>query len=396
MSVIYKYPIHGRDKNIFAFELVPRGGNIGDSGKINPLVINYLLEEDPVSAFGDKKIFVELSQEFIESAVYELLPSSHVIVKIGKVESLTDKFIGNIKEIKLRGFSLCLSDFCFDKVEMLPLIPISDYVMISWKRSKDEDFKEEINTLKSLGLRVIFKDIESEREFKEALELGDYFQGSFLSSPSLLKDVRSVLFLKDTIIKLFHALEAKNLEDVVRIIESDVGLTYKLLKWVKNFYPGKAEDIQTVSDAVLFLSINNITNFVLALAMAELFAGRREEEIIRRSLFRAHLSQELAKVYIPEFEREGYFIGLFSLMDELIGEEPASLARELNLGQEIVEAYEKRYNEFGLLLSLVELLEFHHEDEEIIKHVGKMLKVPPERIKEAIEKAKEKAFELTR
>ncbi|GAB6065208.1 HDOD domain-containing protein [Aquifex pyrophilus] len=396
MSVIYRYPILDGNGEVFAYELIPRDGNINLNGKLSPIVINYLLEEDPISVFGDKKVFVELSQELIESAVYELLPSSHVIIKISKVKGLTDKFIGDIKEIKLRGFSLCLSDFRFERVEMLPLIPVSDYVMISWKRSKEKDFEEEINTLKSIGVKIIFKDIEKEEDFKRAIELGDYFQGNFLSSPSLLKDVRSVLFLKDTIVKLFHALEAKNLGEIVRIIESDVGLTYKLLKWVKNFYPGKAEDIQTVSDAVLFLSINDITNFVLALAMAELFAGKREEEIIKRSLFRAHLSQELARIYIPEFEREGYFIGLFSLMDELIGEEPASLAKELNLGQEIVEAYEKRYNEFGLLLSLVELLEFHHEDEEIIRHVGKMLKVPPERIREAIKRAKEKAFEFTR
>ena len=82
-------------------------------------------------------------------------------------------------------------------------------------------------------------------------------------------------------------------------------------------------------------------------------------------------------------------------MEELIGEEPASLARELKLSEEIVEAFERRYNEFGLLLSLIELLEFHHKDEDILKHVAKMINSSKEEVKEAIRRAQKKAIELT-
>lgn len=396
MGIVYKYPIFNKDGEIFGFDIFLRNEDLSENGKKNSKIINLLLEEDPSRIFGDKKVLVELSQEFIEAAFFELLPSSHVIVKIKNVQKVTEKFIRDIQELKMRGFSICLSDFKFEKVNLLPLLTVSDFVIVNWKRFySEEDFVEELATLKSLNKKIIFREINSKEDLDKAKDFGDLFQGKALAPPSLVKDIKSVLFLKNTIVKLFQALQEKSLDKVVRIIESDVGLTYKLLKWVKNFYPGKAEDIQTVGDAVLFLSINDIGNFVLALAMAELFAGKREEEIIKRSLFRAHLAEELSKLYVPDYTKQAYLIGLFSLMEELIGEEPASLARELKLSEEIVEAFERRYNEFGLLLSLIELLEFHHKDEDILKHVAKMINSSKEEVKEAIRRAQKKAIELT-
>ena len=396
MGIVYKYPIFNNKEEIFGFDLILIKEDLSENGKKDSKIINLLLEEEPSRIFGDKKVFIELSQEFIEAAFFELLPSSYVIVKIKNVKKVTEKFIRDIQELKMRGFSICLSDFKFKKVNLLPLLTVSDFVIVNWKQFYSEkDFIEELTTLKSLNKKIILKEINSKEDLDKAKEFGDLFQGKALGPPSLVKDIKSVLFLKNTIVKLFQALQEKNLDKVGRIIESDVGLTYKLLKWVKNFYPGKAEDIQTVSDAVLFLSINNIGNFVLALAMAELFAGRQEEEIIKRSLFRAHLAEELSKLYVPDHTKQAYFIGLFSLMEELIGEEPASLARELKLSEEIVEAFERRYNEFGLLLSLVELLEFHHDDEDILKRVAKIIGSNKEKVKEAIRRAREKVLELT-
>jgi c-di-GMP-related signal transduction protein len=60
-----------------------------------------------------------------------------------------------------------------------------------------------------------------------------------------------------------------------------------------------------------------------------------------------------------------------------------------------VEAYESRYNELGLILSLVELLEEDIDNEEIVERVAKILKVNKSRVKRAIKSALRIATKMT-
>ncbi|NPB08203.1 MAG: HDOD domain-containing protein [Aquificae bacterium] len=402
MYIIYKYPIYTKEGDIYGYELLlrnERGLLQGDnlSEKYTSIILNALLEEEPSRVFGNKKVFVSVSPLFLETAVFELLPSSNVVMKVKGITSVSERMVKLSAELIQRGFEIAIEDFGFEKVSYLPLLNRATYVTINPRmlRYSPEEFEEVVEILRTLEKKIIIKDLNREEDFRKYLPFGDLFQGKALSSPSPLLNVRSVFFLKNTIMRLYKALSDKDIGEIVRIIESDVGLTYKLLRWIRNRYPAQSEEIRDVGDAILFLSINDITNFVLALAMTEFFAGSREEEIIKRSLFRAHLAQELAKLYIPEYAKISYFIGLFSLINELLGEEPSQLARELNLGEEVVEAFERRYNEFGLLLSLIELLEENSHDKELWQHVAKLLKTKPESIKEAIEKARKEVEGFT-
>jgi len=392
MELLYRHPILDGEKRLFGFEFRLR------EGENNPAkVMNFLIEENVIQEIDGKKCVIEFSEEFIESDTYELFPPSKVVIKLGNVKDVNEKLINALKDLKSKGYELMISDFRFDKVSILPLLPLSDYVSVNWKRYNFEgrDFEDEIDALKYINKKVVISGVGTEEEFERAKKLGDFFQGSLFPA-SVVKNGRNLRFLKTTIVKLYEAIERRDVNEIVRLIESDVGLTYKILKWVKNLYPGKSRDIQSVSDAVLFLSINNIVNLLLVIAMSELFAGKYEEEVIKRSFFRAILAQELAKIYIPEYTKECYMIGLFSLTNELMNEDPASLARELKMSPEIVEALEKRYNEFGLLLSLVELLENHADNEKIVRNVAKTINAGVDKIKEAIKKAKEKVKTFTR
>ncbi|AAC07799.1 EAL and HDOD domain-containing protein [Aquifex aeolicus] len=392
MDLLYRHPILDGRKELFGFEFKLRE-NADNPAK----VMNILIEENVIQEIDGKKCVIEFSEEFIESDAYELFPPSKVVIKLRDVKEVNEKLVNALKDLKAKGYELLISDFRFDKVSVLPLLPLSDYVSVNWKRRSFEgkDFEDEVDALKYINKKVIIYGVNTEEDFEEAKKLGDLFQGN-LFPPSVVKNGRNLRFLKTTIIKLYDAIEKKDVNQIVNLIESDVGLTYKILKWVKNLYPGKSKDIQSVSDAVLFLSINNIANLLLVIAMSELFAGKYEEEIIKRSFFRAVLAQELAKIYIPEYAKEGYMIGLFSLVNELMNEEPASLARELGMSSEVVEALEKRYNEFGLLLSLVELLENHHDNERILRNVAKTINTTEDKMREAVKIAKERVENFTR
>ncbi len=398
MYVLFKQPIFDREGNVAFYEVMlkdiktrrfPEGL---DPLKATSITINIVADVGPEKIGNGKLVFINVPSLFLEATMFELLPPELVGIELVENRSITNELLKAVNELVDRGFTFCIDDFGFEKVNYLPLLNKCHMVKINWKEMvyTDEELTEVMGILKELKKGVVAKNIENEADYDRAKKAGvDYFQGYYLAKPIPIRDIRSLYFMKDTVIKLYEALKRRDLKKVADVIEQDVGATYRLLRFVKSLYRERAHDINSVEDAISLLSLNNVANFTLALAITELFAGHEEEELIRRSLLRASLAEELAKIYAPGLEEKAYITGLFSLTDELMGEHPQEIAKELDLDEDVIEAYESRYNELGLILSLVELLEESTDDDEIIDKVAKMLKTTKSNVREAIKNAKE-------
>ncbi len=402
--MLFKQPIFDREGKISFYEVTLRDiktksfpHNL-DPLKATSITINIITEVGPDKIGNGLPVFVNVPSIFLEATMFELLPPEYVGIELVDNRSITDGLLKAVNELVDRGFIFCIDDFGFEKVNYLPLLNKCHLVKIDWSKLvySEEELKEVMGIFRELKKGVIAKHIEKEEDYKKAKEAGaDYFQGYYLARPIPIRDIRSLYFMKETVIKLYEALKNRDLKRVAEVIEKDVGATYRLLRFVKSLYKERAQEINSVEDAISFLSLNNVANFTLALAITELFAGHQEEEFIKRSLLRASLAQELAKLYIPGMEEKAYITGLFSLTDELMGEHPQEIARELELDEDIIEAYETRYNELGLILSLVELLEEDPNNEKVIKRISSLLRVPEEDIKKAIKKVQKIVAKMT-
>ncbi len=398
MYVLFKQPIFDKEGNIAFYEVMLKDIKTKEFPKdLDPLkatsiTINIVTDVGPEKIGNGKPVFINVPSLFLEATMFELLSPEFVGIELVDNRNITNELLKAVNELVDRGFVFCIDDFGFEKVNYLPLLNKCHMVKINWKEMvyTDEELTEVMGILKELKKGVVAKNIENEADYDRAKKAGvDYFQGYYLAKPIPIRDIRSLYFMKDTVIKLYEALKRRDLKKVADVIEQDVGATYRLLRFVKSLYRERAHDINSVEDAISLLSLNNVANFTLALAITELFAGHEEEELIRRSLLRASLAEELAKIYAPGLEEKAYITGLFSLTDELMGEHPQEIAKELDLDEDVIEAYESRYNELGLILSLVELLEESTDDDEIIDKVAKMLKTTKSNVREAIKNAKE-------
>ncbi len=404
MYVLFKQAIFDREGNVAFYEVMLKDIKTKEFPKdLDPLkatsiTLNIVTDVGPEKIGNGKPIFINVPSLFLEATMFELLSPEHVGIELVDNRDITDELLRAVNELVDRGFVFCIDDFGFEKVNYLPLLNKCHLVKINWKELvyTKEELTEVMGILKELKKGVIAKNVETEEDYDRAKEAGaDYFQGFYLSKPIPIRDVRSLYFMKNTVIKLYEALKRRDLKKVAEVIERDVGATYRLLRFVKSLYKERAQDINSVEDAISLLSLNNVANFTLALAITELFAGHEEEELIRRSLLRASLSEELAKLYAPGLEEKAYITGLFSLTDELMGEHPQEIAKELELDEDIVEAYESRYNELGLILSLVELLEEDMENDEIIARIANIIKAPEGKVRKAVQNAKKITQRMT-
>jgi EAL and modified HD-GYP domain-containing signal transduction protein len=400
MHVLRKQAIYDKKGNVAFWEVFVQDATTGkypkniDPLKATTITVDVLVELGAYRVGEGKVVFVNVPAIFLEASMFDLLSPEYVGIELVENKNITTQTYNAIELLLKRGFKFCIDDFGFERIDYLPLLGKAHFVKIDIKNSpyNRDELKEVITILKSLKKSVIAKNIETEEDYKRAKEYGfDYFQGFYLSPPTLVKDTRTISYLKGTLLELYQALTEGDMKRIVSVLERDVGAAYKLLKFANSI---RNKKISSLEEAVAYLGFDNIIKFAIVLALSEMFAKGNERKYWERALYRACLAEKLAEIYSPNLKAKAHTAGLFSLSQEIFGQRPENLVLELGLDKDIVEAFEKKNTELGFILSLVELLE-DSQNPEILEKIAKMLKTSPDVVKSIIESAKKESMAIT-
>ena len=403
MHVLKKQAIYDKNGNVAFWEVFVQDDTTRKhSEDIDPLrdatkAVDLLVELGAYRVGEGKIVFVNVPAIFLEASMFDLLSPEYVGIELVENKNITTQTYNAIKLLLKRGFKFCIDDFGFERIDYLPLLSKTHFIKIDIKNSPYnwEELKEVITIVKSLKKSVIAKNIETEEDYKRAKEYGfDYFQGSYLSPPTLVEDTRTISYLKSTILELYKALTEGDMKRIVNVLEKDVGAAYKLLKFANSAFFPRAKKLSSLEEAVVYLGFDNIVKLAIVLALSEMFAKGDEKRHWERALYRACLAEKLAEIYSPNLKAKAHTAGLFSLSQEIFGQRPENLALELGLDKDIVEAFEKKNTELGFILSLVELLEDSQEPK-ILEKIANILKTSPDVVKSIIESAKKESMAIT-
>jgi EAL and modified HD-GYP domain-containing signal transduction protein len=395
MNVLCKQAIYDRNGKVAFYEVFIQDSLTNkypeglDPLKATTMAIDTITELNPLRVGGGKLVFINVPAIFLEASMFDLLPPEYVGIELVENRRLSNELFASINALLKKGFKFCIDDFGFEKIDYLPLLGKCHFVKINLKKSPYdmEELKEVISILKSLKKGLIAKNIETKEDYQLAYQLGfNFFQGFFLSRPIRVRDTRTISYLKTTILRLYKAIKNKDMKSIVDILEKDIGATYKFLKFLNLAYPTKIKDISKIDKVVRDLGLENIAKFTIVLALSEMFVEEDEVNLWKRSLFRASLAERLAGIYAPHIKEKAYLAGLFSLAREILGQKPEDVVKELMLDRDIAEAFERRLNEIGFILSLVELLE-DSKNEKIINRVSKIINVDAQTIVQSIKDA---------
>ncbi len=400
MHVLRKQATYDKKGNVAFWEVFVQDATTGkypkdvDPLKATTITVDVLVELGAYRVGEGKVVFVNVPAIFLEASMFDLLSPEYVGIELVENKNITTQTYNAIELLLKRGFKFCIDDFGFERIDYLPLLSKAHFVKIDIKNSPYnwEELREVIAIVKSLKKSVIAKNIETEEDYERAKEYGfDYFQGFYLSPPTLVKDTRTISYLKGTLLKLYQALTEGDMKRIVSVLEKDVGAAYKLLKFANSV---RNKKISSLEEAVAYLGFDNLVKFAIVLALSEMFAKGDERKYWERALYRACLAEKLSELYSPDLKAKAHTAGLFSLSQEIFGQRPENLALELGLDKDILEAFEKKPNGLSFILSLVELLE-DTQNPEVLEKVARILKTSPDRVKFVIESAKKESMAIT-
>jgi c-di-GMP-related signal transduction protein len=352
---VARQPIFDLKKRIFGYELLFRDGltnafpDIDGDTATTRLISNtfFSIGLEPLS--GGKKVLINFTQELLAQKVPALLPHERVIIEILEDVEPIEPVIAACRDMRRQGFTIALDDFLF-RPDLKELIRLANIIKIDFRQSTPDETRDLVRRLGQLPLTFLAEKIETYDEFASAQEMGfTYFQGYFFSRPEILSS-RGLTASKLTLLRIVGEVnkESFDLDQLEELIQLDLALSYKLLKYINSAYFRRITEISSIRQAIVLLGEKETRKFVSVIAAAELSMGK-PDELIRTSIVRAKFC-ELIGPHQDASER--FLMGLFSLIDAMLDSPMAAILAELPLSDPIKNALSGGNGELARFLEL--------------------------------------------
>lgn len=338
---VARQPIFDINVKIFGYELLYRRSQVNvyegvdDDISTAELINNAFLAMRLDDLTFNTKAFINFSQKMIEELVPLMLPKDKVVIEVLENITMSEKLLNAVRTLKEKGYTIALDDFVFKK-ELEPLIELADIIKIEYDQ---ENFINETILIEKYSNKVDFlaERIETREDFEKASKMGyRYFQGYFFSRPIVLK-TKEVATFNTTLINVITELnkDEVNYSKVTNIIESDLGITYKILKLVNSVCYCSLYTISSIKQAIVRLGENELKKWIYLMLIKEVKTVENYE-LIRNSLIRAKFMEKLAtEIGLKDKSYACFIIGMFSNIDAMLNRKKEDILSELPLDKDI-------------------------------------------------------------
>lgn len=367
-----RQPIFDRYNNVLGYELLYRRsmnnfyeGN--DADKDTAEVINnafFVMHFDDLTE--GTMAFINFTETMIVENVPMLLPKETLIVEILEQSIVSQELIESCIKLKQAGYKIALDDFVFD-VKFESLLEIVDIVKIEFSRVSLFEQRQLLHRYKN-KLLFLAEKVETREEYDLALNMGyDYFQGYFFSKPVIYKG-KDIAVLNTNIIRIINELYSldPDFNRIGKIIESDLGLSYKLLKVSNTVYFEAKHEIKSIRQAIVRLGISELKRWFNILLVKDIQIVENRD-LIKNSIIRAKFMELIALESSHNQEHLDYFmVGMFSSIDILLNREMNSIVDELPFTSEVKNALLGQDNPINTTLKVIQNHEYARLNE--LKH----------------------------
>lgn len=342
VAYLARQPIYDRKQNVFAYELLYRNGHTETAGVVGlpesaSTIVNALLEIGLERLVGNRIAFLNVPTELFLSDYLHVLPKNQIVLEVLESSEPTEELMRALNRLKGEGFKIAVDDYCGQE-SLQPFLSVADIVKVDVLSLSVAELQRTANSLKGRFDKVLAEKIESRQAFEICRHLGfDLFQGFFFARPSVVEE-HAAACNRPALLALLAKLQDPevNIQDLERIIESDITLSYRLLRFLRSAAAAVDQRVGSVRQAVLLLGLKKTSAIAAVLALSGI--ADIPSDLLNASLLRARMCEEVAaQLKIGNPDR--YFtVGLLSFLDLLLAMPMKRIVEQLPLEEDVVEA----------------------------------------------------------
>ena len=337
---------------------------------------------------GGKKAFINVTRNVLLWQLPTLLPPDQTVVEILETVEPDPEVVEACRQLKQQGYTLALDDFVYEEAYQA-LLPLVDIIKVDFLASPPETRREIVSQLHSLGIQFLAEKVEDQKAFEEARAQGyTLFQGFFFSRPVILS-AQEIPAFKIHLLRILQEIHRPSLDllGLEALIKQEVSFAYKLLRYINApFFPWRRR-VESIRQALVLLGEQEVRKWATMVAMAGM-GEDRPQELVVQSVVRARFCESLAPwIRMGARSQDLFLLGMFSLLDALVGRPLEELLARIPLAEDLQEALLRRRGTLGQVLTLA--LAYEEAQWERARGVAQALSIPEEVIPECYLKAVE-------
>jgi len=366
--VFARQPIFDADMEVDAYELLYRRPRESTANFIDGdhatarVVIGAFVDVGLDRVTGNALAFLNCTQSLLSSEVLCSLPPGRVVLEILEDVTFDAELLRAVERLRDQGYRFALDDFTWQEgaEEILALV---DYVKLDVMALGLDGVREQLARLEGWRGTLVAEKIETQEEQRACEAMGFHlFQGYFLQRPEIV-DSTSMPAARHSILKLVARVYDPDvgLPEIEKIIASDVGLSYRILRVINSAYYHMPREVTSIRQAISLLGLRFTRMWVSLIALADL--GDAPAEVVTGACIRARMCERLAEITGRQDTDPYYISGLFSMLDAIVQRPLGDVVTDLPLTREVHDALLGKPGPIGEALACVIAHEKGHFDE---------------------------------
>ncbi len=357
---IARQPIFDTRGKVYAYELLFRSGlhNYFDCDDQDHAAASVIANSNLLFDLGEMtsgtRAFINCTRKVLTEELMTILPRQQVVVEVLEDVEPDAELIAACQKLKKQGYLLALDDFVYHK-NYEPLLEMADIIKVDFLLSDVAEQERLARTMIPRGIKMLAEKVETHEVYEQAKQMGYVlFQGYFFAKPVIISR-KDIPLNKMQFMRILRDVHAPDVEfpKLAQTIQSEVSLSYKLLKLVNSAAFSLRHRVTSILQALSLLGLKEIRSWVSLLSITQM-ADDKPAELISSSLIRARLCEQLAQpCAIGGRKSDLFLMGLFSLLDVIVSRPMAEILGEIQVEEDIAAALT---GSAGLLKNILDLV----------------------------------------
>lgn len=343
--VIARQAILDSDRSVFGYELFDRSvsAELHTASSDAQLLFNLLSTADNEALMQKKTLFINCTHDSLAGGHLELVTPDKIVLEIpplpiAQVDQIQTR-LPTLQTMRERGFRLAF-DYSVLTRSYETWLPLASFIKFDVSVLKPAAISSFVKLAQSKSnARLIAEKVETELQHTMLQELGvQLFQGYWFAKPVLVEG-QTVRPAQATILQLINLVRQQaSTFEIEEVLKRDPTLSFNLLRFINSASFGLRTEVTSFKHAVMLLGLKKLFKWA-ALLLSTSQAGGVPPAVGSTAVVRGRLMELMTADTLDAEESDNAFVvGIFSLLDTLLGMPmPAALA-SLSLPETVTNA----------------------------------------------------------
>ncbi|MEE2024003.1 EAL and HDOD domain-containing protein [Alkalimonas mucilaginosa] len=359
-SYIARQPIFDQRQQLIGYELLFRDGEQNSFPSIDPDEATSRLITEHHFLVGLERItqhklaFINFTEDSLLYQFPHALDPANTVIEILESVPFSSELLTACRQLHEQGYQLALDDYTFNP-QWQRLMPYIHFLKVDIRQNPLPTLAAQLAQLEDFRGKLLAEKVETMEEFQQLKQLGfDYFQGYFFAHPQMLRHKKLGHHQIHLLALIAEAAEPElDFDKLVRVMERDLGLSYKLLRFINSAFYARTKPIQTLKHAMVFMGAIELKKFIALVALSNL-AENQQPELLKLSIIRARFCDLIAQASgQAQLQSSAFLTGLLSLIDALLEQPLPQVLTQLPVQDAIKQALLNQQGPLSQPLQLV-------------------------------------------